>query len=92
MGSGHRVEVGGGFRAGPFASSDLADGPQGEHAKGTEAAGGTEGANLRTPTAMHGHLPHETRRVFEGRQLNAWSAFRPDDAAQVKAEIISCFS
>jgi hypothetical protein len=43
MGSGHLVEVGSGFRAGLFAASDLADGPQGEHHKGTEAAADTGG-------------------------------------------------
>jgi hypothetical protein len=41
VGPGHLVEVGRGFRAGPFASSHLADGPQDEHRKGTEAAGDT---------------------------------------------------
>jgi hypothetical protein len=43
---------------------------------------------MRPPLPKRPHLPHEARSVFEGRQLNAWSAFRLDDARQLKAEIM----
>jgi hypothetical protein len=43
---------------------------------------------MRPPLPKRPHLPHEARSVFEGRQLNARSAFRLDGARQLKAEIM----
>ena len=43
---------------------------------------------MRPPLPKLSHLPHETRSVFEGRQLDAWSALRLNHARQPKAEIM----
>ena len=43
---------------------------------------------MRSRLPLWLHMPHETGSIFEGRQLNARSAFRLDHARQLEAEIM----
>jgi hypothetical protein len=42
---------------------------------------------MRPPLPKRPHLSHETRSIFQGRQFNARSALRLDNARQLEAEI-----